>query len=414
MVNRDVIAQHAEEAAFLWAQRRRAVGEPHYSLRDLAALDRRVEARLSALRAAGDAGWEFCKAGLIYGGPAEVFSVAVLAFGAGNRDRMREALGAGCASSKLHPGLVSALGWLDYAAVSEWLRRLVEAKGAVHRTVGIAGCAIHREDPGVALGSAVDDADPVLRARALRCVGEIKRRDLLEPVRNHLQDENGACRFWAAWTATLLGSPAGVPILMDFVEENGAYAERALRLALRAVELADSRRWVSSLAREPRLSRLIVISAGTIGDPVSVPWLITKMESPQLARLAGEAFTMITGVDLDYQDLSQVEPPGTGGSNALADAVSPLDYESNLAWPCAPLVAKWWGKRQQSFSDGTRYLGGKPLTRQSAIEVLVGGKQRQRAAAALELALLNPEDMLFEVRSRGSRQQDRLEKSISR
>jgi hypothetical protein len=46
VVNRDVVSQHAEEAAFLWALRTRAIGEPHYSLQDLARLDERVEAHL--------------------------------------------------------------------------------------------------------------------------------------------------------------------------------------------------------------------------------------------------------------------------------------------------------------------------------------------------------------------------------
>jgi uncharacterized protein (TIGR02270 family) len=316
-------------------------------------------------------------------------------------------LNAGCVSAKLRPGLVSALGWLDYASVSEWLRRLLEAKTPLHRTIGVAGYAIHREDPGAALRSAVDDADPVLRARALRCAGEIKRHDLLEAIRAHVQDENEACRFWAAWTVTLLGAREGIPVLMRLVEQNSAHVERALGLVLRAIELTDGRRWISSLAREPQFVRLVVVGAGILGDPVSVPWLIKRMESPELARLAGEAFTMITGVDLPYQDLTQDAPPGPDG-NEPAEDVTPLDYESNLPWPSAPRVAQWWEKNQHAFSPGMRYLGGTPITAQSAIEVLVKGKQRLRTAAAVELALLDPRFIVFDVRARGSWQEKKL------
>ena len=52
------------------------------------------------------------------------------------------------------------------------------------------------------------------------------------------------------------------------------------------------------LAKEERHARLVVVGAGVHGDPVVVPWLIEKMRHPALARVAGEAFSMITGVDL--------------------------------------------------------------------------------------------------------------------
>src|SRR5262249_44240792 len=150
-----------------WTTRNRAVGEPHYSLEDLAALDQRVEAHLDGLRIAGDVGWRFCKENLANEGPGEVFALSVMAFSAGDRERMREALNAGCASPRTRPGLVSALGWLDYDTVSPWISRLLEAKSALHRSIGVAACAIHRQDPGSALTVGVEDPDPVLRARAL-------------------------------------------------------------------------------------------------------------------------------------------------------------------------------------------------------------------------------------------------------
>jgi len=234
----------------------------------------------------------------------------------------------------------------------------------------------------------------------------------LESLRNHLNDENETCRFWAAWAVTLLGGGEGLPTLMRFVEENTSHGERALQLALRVIGLNDSRRWISSLAREPQCVRLAVMGAGVVGDPVFMPWLIKKMESPDLARLAGEAFTMITGVDLAYHDLSQdaPPPPDTEGIDAAVADISSLDYESNLPWPSAPLIREWWGKNQQTLSADTRYLGGKPVSKQSAIEVLIAGKQRLRAAAALELALLDSSGPVFEVRAPGSVQQGKLEK----
>jgi len=47
-----IVSQHAEEAAFLWLLRSNATGAAHYSLKDLAKLDGRVEAHLDGLRVA--------------------------------------------------------------------------------------------------------------------------------------------------------------------------------------------------------------------------------------------------------------------------------------------------------------------------------------------------------------------------
>jgi uncharacterized protein (TIGR02270 family) len=74
-----IVSQHAEEAAFLWLQRDGAVHEPHYSLKDLAKLDDRVEAHLDGLRIAGEGGWSLCRKNLEIKEPGEVFAAGVLA-----------------------------------------------------------------------------------------------------------------------------------------------------------------------------------------------------------------------------------------------------------------------------------------------------------------------------------------------
>ena len=54
LVNSEVIAEHAEESAFLWTMRHQAVGAPQDALKDLAALDDRNDAHLAGLRIAGE------------------------------------------------------------------------------------------------------------------------------------------------------------------------------------------------------------------------------------------------------------------------------------------------------------------------------------------------------------------------
>src|SRR5262245_59532615 len=92
MVLEQIVALHAEEAAFLWFLRDRSTHAPHYKFRDLLKLDNRLEAHLDGLRIAGDTGWKFCLAQIEGKQPGEVFAPAVLAIAAGDNARMETVL----------------------------------------------------------------------------------------------------------------------------------------------------------------------------------------------------------------------------------------------------------------------------------------------------------------------------------
>jgi len=85
-----------------------------------------------------------------------------------------------------------------------------------------------------------------------------------------------------------------------------------------------------------------------------------------------------------------------------------MDPDDNLPWPELALVQKWWDKNRGQFQNGTRYLLGKPMTVEWLKTVLRDGRQRQRAAAALELAIRQPGQPLFNTAAPGFRQQQIL------
>jgi uncharacterized protein (TIGR02270 family) len=85
-----------------------------------------------------------------------------------------------------------------------------------------------------------------------------------------------------------------------------------------------------------------------------------------------------------------------------------MDPDEDLPWPKPEAIHTWWKNNQGQFRSGIRYLLGKPLSPDWLHDVLRNGRQRQRAAAALELALQQPGQPLFEVRAPGFRQQQRL------
>jgi uncharacterized protein (TIGR02270 family) len=147
-----------------------------------------------------------------------------------------------------------------------------------------------------------------------------------------------------------------------------------------------------------------------IGDPVLIPWLIEQMKAPELARVAGESFTMITGVDIAYEDLEGEWPEGfeAGPTENSEDENVEMDPDEDLPWPDPELILKWWGQNKGRFHNGTRYLLGQPITLEYLQQVLRTGLQRQRAAAAIEVAMMNPGQPLFEVRAAGFRQKQIL------
>jgi uncharacterized protein (TIGR02270 family) len=406
----NILSQHAEEAAFLWLLRNAAVAEPHYSLSDLAELDERVEAHIDGLRIAGDAGWEICKEVLAWEEPGELFTAAVLAFECGAEARIQAVLEAGVEDLELSRGIISALGWMPYPQAEKYIKKLLGAEAPHLRRIGIATSAIHRRDPGQSLADAISQSDPWLRARVLRAVGELGRLNLLPAIKLYLTDENEDCRFQAAWSASLLMDNEALNILRSFLGPRSPYAEKALKLALRRLGLSLAHSWQKELAQNQQNIRLALMGAGIIGDPALVPWVIEQMNIPELARIAGEAFSMISGVDIAYYDLEGPCPEGfqAGPTENPEDDGVDMDPDEDLPWPAPDLISNWWEKHKANFSNGKRYLLGKPITAEHLQYVLKYGRQRQRAAAALEIMILQPGNPLFEVRAPANQQMQSL------
>jgi uncharacterized protein (TIGR02270 family) len=407
----DVIFQHAEGGSFLWQLRRRATDAPHYALDDLTKLDLRVEAHLDGLRIAGDRGWDLCREALALGESGEVFAAAVLAFESNQKHRVEKVIQAGAASPELTRGLISALGWLEFAQAEQHIRELVASASTATQTLGVAAYAIHRQNPGPPLMDALSMSDPLLRARALKAVGELGLDTLKDYPRDHLAEEVDQCRFCAAWSLGLLSSdPSALATLQLIAESDKPYAEEGLQVCVRRMDASTAGAWRDKLSQNTNLLRKAILMSGVFGDPAIVPWLLEQMKMPKLARVAGEAFTMITGVDIAFEDLDSTKPEGfeSGPSEDPNDENVEMDPDEHLPWPDPNLIEKWWAEHNGNFQRGTRYLLGNPISVVWCEHVLRAGRQRQRAAAALEIAIRQPGRALFNVAAPGFRQQHTL------
>jgi len=408
MLTKGIITEFAEEAAFLWHLRSRAVGAPHFSLDDLVKLDERLEAHIDGLRVAGEAGWDICEETLGGEVPETYFAPSILAFESGLSARIQAVFDAIGEDRDKACALISALGWIPIEQAKPHINNLLASESPFHRYVGIAASAIHRHDPGTHLDNSVYDPDPLLMARGLRTYGELGREIVLKnfSMQDILSDEDDEIRLATAWTAALAGNAEAIEVLKNFVVPESPYKEKALNTALRRMEPTAALSFQKKLAQSPETLRLAVTGAGIIGDPVLVPWLIEQMKIPALARVAGEAFTMITGADIEQEELIGKRPEdcNAGPNDDPRDSNVDPDTDDDLPWPNVEAIAQWWDKSKGTFPAGTRHLMGKTISPDQLWQVLRIGLQRQRSAAALELAITEPGRPLFEVRAPAGRQ----------
>lgn len=402
-LSEDIREEHADEAAFLWSLRDRATNDWAYDTLGLAELEERVDAHVDGLRFAGDAGLSTSFAALEEDGePGSAFVAMLLSVERSDLRSIAKVLdlaGEGPSSREV----VSALGWASWDRVNRIMPGLLSARcpPALH-WIGLGACAAHRMDPGPTLAYALYSEDERLLARALRTVGQLGRKDLVHVLEDRMTVESEACRFWAAWSAMLLGSARAEAALWSIAEAGGYFGERACAMASRKTHAADGLSRISALAANGHM-RVALSGAAALGDASVVPWLLDAMEEPAAARRAGLAFMMTTGIDLNEQKLAGKAPEGfaAGPNDDPGDENVAMDPDESLPWPDPPVLRGWWSREGAHFERGVRYFMGKPLTRDWLETVLHAGRQPAREAAAVELVLGGHAKVLSEVRAKG-------------
>jgi len=382
--------QYAGDAAFLWMLRSIAINHPHYNASDLFELEQRIEAQLDGLMTSVDIGWQACDEALALQEVGEVFTAMVIAMRSHEPRKIQQAVEAGLENESATPGLISAMGWLPADIANPWTERFLKGKEMNHKYLGIAVCSVRRQDPGEVLNNILQRDDcqqhEKLYARALRLVGELRRQDCMPEINAAMAVENSEIRFWANWSAVLLGHRTSAHNLKEFLFNTGPHQNQAIQLAFRSLPIETARKWISKLSEDESQVRIVIKAAGVLGDPHAINWLIEKMKTPALARLAGEAFANITGVDLEQNQLL-IGPADQLSSTPDDTHDIALDEDEHLPCPHAEKVMALWRTYGQNFSIGYRYFMGHLIAAEALKETLAKGSQRQRHAAAMELAL---------------------------
>jgi uncharacterized protein (TIGR02270 family) len=296
---------------------------------------------------------------------------------------------------------VSALGWLEAGTLRGLVQPLLDDPRAQVRALGVGACAVHRVDPGSQLARLLTDA-PVVRHASLKLAGLLGRTDL---GALSLASDDDTSQFRAAWTMVRLGDRGdALSTLWRLAGRAGPFRLSAFELAVIATEPQD----VGARLRETRsmAEELAVRAAGRLGQIDMVSWLIEQMQSPQLSRLAGESFSMITGADLAFLDLDAATPEGEGPNDDPADPIVDLDPDEELPVPDVVAVTGWWRARTGRFAESPCYFLGQPACPEAYRAAFETGFQRQRRTAVLALGCSAPEQHLLSWRARQKRLTD--------
>ena len=405
--------QYVDDAAFLWLLRTNAVRQPQYDLWDLRELDKRIEAQLDGLMTAPDDAWNICESSLVSQQPAEVFVASIIAFRSLDVRKIQIAVESGLVDANALKGLVSAMAWLAGRSVHSWIKKFLTSKDLNHKYLALAVCSTRREDPREYLNSILQRPDCIehemLYARALRLIGELKRFDLLPALRTGASAESKKVQFWSHWSQILLGDKQQALLLGDWVMLENPLQQQAIEICFRCLPLEVARDWISRLAKDPANIRQTMHATLVLGDPQAINWVLIQMRTPALTRYAGEAFSTITGIDLEVyklvlENIPELDEllPNDGAQNEELD----ISEDHNLPFPDTNKVAAVWQKYQQRFASGQRYfmgqiIGNNQETNEHLHQIYERGRQRQRAAAALELSLQSSSQYLLNHEEKG-------------
>lgn len=403
LLNLDVLRVHAEDSAFLVGLLDKALEAPHYRLIDIYDLENRIQGHLDALARAGEAGDGLSLEGLADSpGFGEVFAAFHLGLTGGRKRTLTRALDAVEDDPARLAGAARGAAWCPAEVLSGHMSGWIASADARLVWIALDTCGAHRIDPRAHLDRAIGHDDARVRARAWRVAGECGRADLVDAACDQLADGGGA-GFEAAWAATLLGDREAAPQALAARLRDGlapAQSRRAAELAPLGLDAADAQALVRALLGSGQGRRWGVVALATLGRAESLEWLVGKMEDPLLGRIAGAAFSQITGAHMGLDELELDEFPDDP-ENPSVDADGTEGFiESGLAWPEPERVTRWLEQNEHRFAPDTRLLFGTAAWTQPDPPEPVLPYQAAFRAVAHEIALRSPTARLPNWRAR--------------
>jgi uncharacterized protein (TIGR02270 family) len=358
----DIFEEHLNEATWLWEQWEQSLDSALYSLEEVAEdTERRLQAHL---------------AGLVYGGrpvaealliPAlasdDVAAAAVATWAlvqaedADHQDTVIEVLSAADPLRRAVMGRALSLSpRVDLSRlVPLWNSAAPELRALVLDIFGSREPAWIRDRLALALRS----GQAQLVAAGLRAVGRGRERAFLAHVQYALDAPHPEYLNELVSTALALGEKRAWQLCraVDISDDRGRFVLGMLG----ASPDGNDRAFVRRKIIEPALRQHVIWALGFSGDAESVEVLIQTLSDEGSARMAGEAISAITGLNIS----SAFE---SGDESSATEEVDPdgpppvIAADAGLPLPSGCAVQEWWSRERARFRPGSRYVRGQPRT----------------------------------------------------
>jgi uncharacterized protein (TIGR02270 family) len=413
----DLVERHFDEAEFQYRQWKSALRSPTDSLADVArGPEERLLAHLDALAVAGALAAERQLAPALSGDDeGKAFASAfVLAASAKGLAAVLEALPK--ASPSVRAAMERALQIVPILDLAARLRQSFDAAEPAVR-LAIAGALVARHEvPGGAVRALLSAREGALVVLGLRAVCALGMGDEAREVTALLSSKDPQVRAAAMEVGVVMGLEQAFSACEGAVGERGPDFARAAQLRALSGDEDAVKPLLAALA-DARLRRPALVALGLTGRVAAADGLLQAMELPdgQLARLAGEGFSAITGLSIEgpYQaeEPGAEEPIPFGEEDLDADLVP--GPEARLPLPDVEAVARWWrGAREGArgrFDPKRRYLRGQPFTCGALLDAIASGPTLRREVFALELAVRTRGQAQIDVLALSARQRGQIE-----
>jgi uncharacterized protein (TIGR02270 family) len=401
----DLIDESVDEACFLWQRWEQDLVSPTRSLDEVWSwTEDRLNGALDGIRVASEEMLEPIVAGAMSSNdPFRLSAIASVLATAPARnarhllaDAVRDASG---------PQLGACMRGIEvsnldgsFAPVS----KVLASSGPEHSAALCRLKAFRRAALGPELATAFESRVTSLQVEVMRVVRHLPPEYVGGWVATGLKHDHAAVRAAAIESGISRRVPSAWGAALEYLRQPRAETSRLLPLVAMLGGAAEHQLILESVT-DASLQRAAIWSLGHIGTREAAETCLLAMKNPKLARMGGEAYCTITGVDLQREKLTAEEPedppmPDFGDDDLDANLV-PLPEE---LWPLpdAQLVRKHWAQASSHFQPGRRYLRGRPHDGQALLSAIVNGPMLRRPDHIFELYVRS--EGRFDVEPRAS------------
>ena len=384
----DIYEEHLNEAAWLWGNWQESLDSAVYALGDVVVgPEERLLAHLDGLVLGGQpVARKLLLPALVgddLGGVAAAAWALVQAEDADHQDAVIEAM------ASAEPPAQAAIGRALYLAPQADISRLVPHfhTGSPPLRAMVLDIFGPREPDWVRehIDPAMRSGQAPLVAAGLRAIRNLREGALLDWVDATSQSDDMEVRLESMRTGLSFGVKTAWNECRIFAGGIGQISRLALGLLATSPDPSD-RAFVRSKAQGEDPGSHALWALGFAGDSDSADLLVQAMANEEKAKIAGEAFSAITGLPIvgemakpgqtqgpDVEEVTDEDPPPTVRS------------EDALPEPQVLKIKKWWEKERRRFVPGTRYCGGQARSPATLRNAFIAGASWRREVALIEL-----------------------------